>query len=116
MEQLALIADLRKGKEPRAAELIAAGPPFDLASSPIVRHSVYLSASEVVFVFEGHDVEWMLDDLVDDPFHPQIHDALERWREIIDGSPRVARARFGWERAGAEPAAAEAKVGGTRWA
>jgi hypothetical protein len=28
----------------------------------MVRHSVYLSADEVVFVFEGQQVEWVVDD------------------------------------------------------
>ena len=63
MERVAIIAHLKEGSEQRAAELVRAGPPFDLADTGIVRHSVYVSAHEVVFVFEGHEVEWIVDQL-----------------------------------------------------
>ncbi len=53
MERIAIVARLKAGSGRRAAQLVAAGPPFDLAETGIVRHSVYLSAGEVVFVFEG---------------------------------------------------------------
>jgi transaldolase len=64
----------------------------------MVRHNVYLSVSEVVFVFEGHGVEWMVDDLIDEPIHPKIRKAFEQWEAIVDEPPRIARERFGWER------------------
>jgi hypothetical protein len=105
MERVAIVVRLKEGSGPRAAELIAGGPPFDLAETGIVRHSVYLSASEVVFVFEGHQVEWMVDALIDDPFRPNLQGALEQWRAIVDGTPRIARERFGWESAEVAPAA-----------
>jgi hypothetical protein len=108
MERVAIVARLKEGSGPRAAELIAAGPPFDLAETGIACHSVYLSAGEVVFVFEGHQVEWMVDELIDRPFHPELQNALERWRSIVDGSPRIARERFGWEAQEAVPRATEA--------
>jgi hypothetical protein len=44
MERVAIVARLKEGSGPRAAELIAAGPPFDLAATGIASHSVYLSA------------------------------------------------------------------------
>jgi hypothetical protein len=53
MARVAIVARLKEGGGPRAAELIAAGPPFELAETGLTRHSVYLSAGEVVFVFEG---------------------------------------------------------------
>ena len=111
MERVAIVARLREGSGPRAAELIAAGPPFDLAETGIAHHSVYLSAGEVVFVFEGHQVEWMVDDLINDPFRPTLQNAFDDWRSIVDGSPRIARERFGWEAREAVSPAAEATVG-----
>ena len=114
MERVAIVARLKEGSGPRAAELIAAGPPFDLAEIGIAHHSVYLSAGEVVFVFEGHQVEWMVDDLINDPFRPKLQSAFEAWRSIVDGSPRIARERFGWEAQAAAPPAAEAMAGSTR--
>ena len=55
MHQIAVIARLRDGMESRAAELIREGPPFDLDTAGFKRHSIFLSASEVVFVFEGDE-------------------------------------------------------------
>jgi hypothetical protein len=114
MERLAIVIRLKEGTGPRAAELIAADPPYDLAETGIVHHSVYLSAGEVVFVFEGHQVEWMVDDLINDPFQPKLQSAFDRWRSIVDGSPRIARERFGWEAQEAVPRAAEAMAGSGR--
>jgi len=61
-----------------------------------------------VFVFEGHEVEWMVDDLINDPFRPELQGAFDAWRSIVDGQPRIARERFGWEPQESVPSAAEA--------
>jgi hypothetical protein len=116
MERVAIIARLRAGSERRAAELVRAGPPFDLAGTGIVRHSIYLSANEAVFVFEGHEVEWILDELVDEPFHDELRRALDQWREIVDGQPRVAHELFGWQLEEAERAATTAGERSESWA
>jgi hypothetical protein len=115
MKLVAIVARLKEGSGPRAAQLIAGGPPFDLAEIGLASHSVYLSAGEVVFVFEGDQVEWTVDELIDNPFRPEIQSAFDQWREIIDGSPRIAREQFGWHADGSEPAA-EAMAGSARWA
>ena len=96
MEQLAIVARLKPGAEPRAADLIANGPPFDPTESGLDGHTVYLSADEVVFVFEGHEVEWIVDRLVDDPFHWLVGEALERWRPLLEDQPRIARPAYVW--------------------
>jgi hypothetical protein len=102
MEQLAIVARLKPGTEPRAAELIAEGAPFDPLAIGLRRHAIFLSAGEVVFVFEGDEVEWVVDSLIDEPFHWEVLAAFEEWREIIDGQPRIARVAFAW----ADPAPA----------
>ena len=102
MERVAIVVRLKDGSGPRAAELIAGGPPFDLAETGIARHSVYLSSGEVVFVFEGHQVEWAVDELIDSPFQPKLQSALNQWRAIVDGSPRIAREGFCWDHDEAE--------------
>jgi hypothetical protein len=114
MERVAIVVRLKEGNGLRAAELIAAGPPFDLAETGIAHHSVYLSAGEVVFVFEGHEVEWMVDDLISDPSQPKLQSAFDAWRSIVDGSPRIARERFGWHAQEAVPPAGMAMVGSPR--
>ena len=110
MERVAIVAHLKEGGEPRAAELIAKGPPFSLAESGLVGHTVFLSAHEVVFVFEGRHVEWIVDDVIDQPFHPDIQRALDEWREIVDEPPRIAREKFGWNRHPSEAIGPEAAV------
>jgi hypothetical protein len=98
VERLALIAPLKPGAETAAVELIAADPPFELELSGFERHTIYLSAGEVVFVFEGHQVEWALDALLDEPFNWTLSDAFERWRPLLDEPPRIAREQFSWSR------------------
>jgi hypothetical protein len=102
MEHVAIVARLKQGGEQRALELVRAGPPFDLARTGIVRHSIYVSAGEAVFVFEGHQVEWAVDQLIDEPFHYELQSAFDEWREIVDGHPRIAREQFGWQLSDAE--------------
>jgi hypothetical protein len=104
MERVAIVARLKHGSAPRAAQLIAEGPPFDLAEIGLVAHSVYLSPGEVVFVFEGHDVEWIVDELIDSPFQHELQTVLGRWRAIVEGPPRIAREQFEWQVDGAPPA------------
>jgi hypothetical protein len=116
MERVAIIARLKKGSEQRAAELVAAGPPYEIAETGIARHSVYISSSEAVFVFEGHEVEWIVDQLIDEPFHYELHRAFDQWREIVEGQPHVARERFHWQLDEAESAAPPTRERSESWA
>jgi hypothetical protein len=97
MERVAIVVRLKAGSEPRAAELIAQGPPFDLAETGIAYHGVYLSATEVVFVFEGDDIDSTLGDLIDERAY-LLGPALEAWRAIVEEPPRIAREHFVWDR------------------
>jgi len=99
MNRVAIVARLKEGAELRAGELLTELPPFNLAESGLLRHCIYLSAGEVVFVFEGDQVEWIVDDQLAGQFlHPLLAGALEVWRPIVDGEPRIASERFSWER------------------
>ena len=108
MERVAIVAQLKPGAAEQARKLIAGGPPFDLRASGIKRHSVFVSAGEVVFVFEGHQVEWVVDDLIDVPFQYELQRAFNKWRAIIEGAPRIARQQFGWDGDGAATSRSEA--------
>jgi hypothetical protein len=105
VDRIAIVVRLKAGAEEQAAELIRAGPPFDPASDDLDEHTVYLSADEVVFVFEGPQVEWFVDNLVDDPFRWPVAAAFDAWRPLLDGHPRIARAAYVWKREGPEAAA-----------
>ena len=96
MSQLVLVVPLKVGKRARAREILDEGPPFDLEKTGFERHQVYLTEHEVVFVFEGTEVEWRLDDLVDDQYAWVFQATLEAWRPLIEGEPRIARAAYTW--------------------
>jgi hypothetical protein len=51
--QVAIVAQIRPGKRAQLVELLAAGPPFDLAAHGFTRHQALLGERTVVFVFEG---------------------------------------------------------------
>jgi hypothetical protein len=104
LERVAIIVRLKPDAETRAAELISTGPPFDPDASGFERHTVFLSATEVMFVFEAHEVEWLVDALVDEPFQWMLAEAIDAWRPLVDGPPRIAREVFAWARHSAEQA------------
>ena len=95
MNRLVLVARLRPDAQVKAARLLEAGPPFDPARVGMTRHCAFLSADDVVFLFEGPDVEWTVDDLVDNPI---VAAALEPWKPLVDGAPRIAHELYAWER------------------
>lgn len=101
MTSVAIIARLKDGCETQAAELLAKGPPFDPQARGFDRHVAYLSAGEVVFVFEGPQVDVALDELVDDPFQWELISAFDSWRPLINGNPRIARPMYEWNEQGA---------------
>ena len=55
-------------------------PPFDPEELGLHRHGAYLTAREVVFVFEAPEVEWIVNDLVDDPVLSSAFGPLARDR------------------------------------
>jgi hypothetical protein len=93
--RLVLVATLLPGTGEKAKSLLEAGPPFNPISVGLLRHFAFLSGSEVVFLFEGPEVEWTVDDLVN---HPVVAAALEPWKKLADGTPRIAHELFAWER------------------
>jgi hypothetical protein len=98
MHRLAVVLHLKPGARDRAATLLAERPPFDPEESGFERHAVYLSDEEAIFVFEAVDVEWRLDDLVGDFFHPGIQKAIEEWKPLLESEPRFAAEAYSWER------------------
>jgi hypothetical protein len=95
MNRLMIIAKLKQGSREKAETLLAQGPPFDPEELRFHRHGAYLTPDEVVFLFEAHDVEWVVNEIVDDP---RLSSAFGQWSELIDGTPRLAHERFYWSR------------------
>jgi hypothetical protein len=95
MNRLLIIARLREGAYEQAEALMAAGPPFDPEELGFHRHAAYLTAGEVAFLFEAPEVEWLVNDIVEDA---PISAVFGPWRKLIDGPPRLAHERFYWSR------------------
>jgi hypothetical protein len=91
--RIAVIVPLVGGAGDRARALIAAGPPVDPASWPIEEQQVFVTDSEVAFVFETDD-EGILSRLVGGP----ILWAAAEWSEIAAEAPHVASADYSWSR------------------
>ena len=49
----AVVAGIRPGKRTELAQLLEAGPPFDLPEYGFTRHQALLGERTVVFIFEG---------------------------------------------------------------
>jgi len=96
VNRIALVARLKPGAEEQATTLLEQGPPFDPGERGFARHAVYLSAGEVVFVFEGDEVEWILDDIVGE-LGGAVPPALAAWEGLVEGPPRIARSVYAWE-------------------
>ena len=96
MKRLLIVARLRDDAHDEAEVLLREGPPFDPEAAGLDRHAAYLTAGEVVFVFEAPEVEWIVNDLVDDP---RIASFFAPWEKLIEGTPRLAHERFYWSRA-----------------
>jgi hypothetical protein len=103
VERVAVVASLQPGAAEAARELVELGPPFDPASAGLRRHAVYLSAREVVFVFEGPAAERRVARVVDDM---AISASFAAWGQLLASTPRLAHQAYHWERS---PRALEAK-------
>jgi hypothetical protein len=97
MNRLMIVARLHEGSHEEAEALIAKGPPFDAELLGFHRHGVYLTAGEVVFLFEAPEVEWIVNDIIDDRV---MSSAFGPWDKLIDGTPRLAHERYYWSREG----------------
>ena len=86
-ERVELLVPIKRGSSAEVRRLIAEGPPFDPAQLGLDRHDVYLTDTQVRFVFEG----------------PTVHETLHRtlanasvwraglaWHSHISGRPRLA--------------------------
>ncbi len=95
MNRLMIVARLNEGAHEEAEALLREGPPFDPEELGFHRHAAYLTAGEVVFLFEAPEVEWIVNDIVDDPV---ISSAFGPWQKLIESTPRIAHERFYWSR------------------
>lgn len=100
--RIAFVVPLKEGAQDAVRELVAGGPPFDPEETRLDRHEVFLTASEVVFVFESRLGAEALEPLLAEP---QLWQSAAAWREHIAGAPRIAEDVYSWKRpeTGADP-------------
>jgi hypothetical protein len=93
-EREALVVPLVPGSQAQAEALLADGPPFDPADFGLERHEVYVTDSEVVFVFEGAPRRF-LERLAE---AQTVWKAAEAWRPVIAGPIRLGLQAYAWPR------------------
>jgi hypothetical protein len=93
MYRMMVVADLKEGAHDQAERLLREGPPFDPETLDLHRHAAYLTADEVIFIFEAADVDRILNDLLDDM---TLVPVVMRWDKLTEGLPRIAYERFYW--------------------
>jgi hypothetical protein len=93
-ERLAVVAKLRPGSREEASQILADGPPYELAGAGFRRHTVFIAEEAVVFIFEGSSIEELVRDLVNNPASSA---AFSVWGPLLEGTPSLAREEFHWE-------------------
>jgi hypothetical protein len=100
MSRIAVVVPLRPGAYEDAAKLVAEGPPFKLADSPLDGHCVYLTEREALFVFEGPQAREVIEEILGEA---SVWEAATSWRGLLDGKPRIADIAFAWRREEDDP-------------
>jgi len=96
VQRVVVTAKLKPGTHDDAAELLRAGPQYDPGEIGLVRHGVYLGSSEVVFLFEGPDIENRLRDLLNDQ---AVTASFAAWGPLLEETPSAAHELYYWEAA-----------------
>jgi hypothetical protein len=92
VEKAAIVVPLRPGSRAEVEELLRNGPPFEPERLGLVRHEVYVSDDEVIFVFQGLPSMFAERLAEDDSFWS----AATAWRRLVRGRARFAEAAYSW--------------------
>jgi hypothetical protein len=92
VEAAAIVVPLRPGSRTEVEALLRNGPPFDPRRVGLVRHEVFVSEEEVIFVFRGLS-SVLARRLADDD---SFWNAVTAWRPLVRGRARFADAAYSW--------------------
>ena len=92
VETAAIVVPLRPGSRTEVEALLHSGPPFDPSSLGLVRHEVFVSEDEVIFVFHGLPSVFAQRLAEDDSFW----NAATEWRPLVRGRARFADSAYSW--------------------
>jgi hypothetical protein len=98
MDRVVLVARLKPDVLDRAGELVAQEDTADIDGFD--RKAIFISPSEVVFFFEGREVDKSVRAILDDPVRST---PLDSWLPLFDGPLHRAPEVYFWERQGARP-------------
>ena len=93
MTRIAMIVPLVEGTGERARALFGSDPPLDPAALAIEKQEVFVTDSEIAFLFETSD-RGILERMAG----PTSWVAEPEWREIVAGKPHVAEVGYSWSR------------------
>jgi hypothetical protein len=92
--RMVVVVPIKESAREHVRALVAKGPPFDLPSSGLDAHHVFLTDREAIFVFEAGDRS-ALERLVSDV---DVWVAAEAWEASLAGRPRIAKDAYSWTR------------------
>ena len=92
--RMVVVVPVKESAREQVRALVAKGPPFDLPSSGLDAHHVFLTEREAIFVFEAVDRS-ALERLV---ANVDVWAAAEAGREYVLGEPRLAEDAYSWTR------------------
>jgi hypothetical protein len=100
MDRVAIVARLKPDGRDRAEELAAKEQAAPEVEASFERRMIFLSESEVIFLFEGRDVDKAIRAMLDDPVRST---EIAHWLPLFDGPLHRAPEAYFWERKGARP-------------
>jgi hypothetical protein len=88
-----LLARLKDGARHRAEELVTDAARADAPEEAFERGTIFLSDSDVVFLFEGADADETVRSILDDPVTSNV---ITPWLPLFDGPLHRAREARSW--------------------
>jgi hypothetical protein len=97
VDRFVLAARLRPDGRQRAEALLAERSALGTKElkTAFDRHAIFLSETEVIFLFEGESAHEAVRALFDDPVRSTV---ISHWLPLFDGSLRRAPEAYFWER------------------
>ena len=95
VDRVVLVARLKAGEREHAEKLLADGGEPIVPDDAVDRWAIFLSATEVVFLFEGGGARESVLATLDDPV---MSTALAPWLPLFDGPLHRAYEARSWER------------------
>src|SRR3954451_19084449 len=91
MKRMMIVARRRADAHDEAEILLREGPPFDPETVGLEAHAAWLTAAEGVFLFEAPEIEWIVNELIDDP---AIAVFSAQRKKLIAGTPPLAQEHY----------------------